>query len=149
GPDSFIAAAERFRLAVRIDREVVRKTIAQLEAHPDLGDRIALCTMNLSAGALLDEGFVDFVAGYVQDSNFPPEKLCFEITETSAMRDPTRAQRAIDEMRALGIRFALDDFGTGFCSFGHLRALDVDFIKIDGSFVQDMCSSAMSFEVVS
>src|SRR5690606_24704660 len=79
---------------------------------------------------------------------FPPGKLCFEITETSAMRDPARAQRAIDEMRALGLRFALDDFGTGFCSFGHLRALDVDFIKIDGSFVQDMCVSKLSAEVV-
>ena len=149
GPDSFIGAAERFRMAVRIDREVVRKTISHLEAHPGIADRVALCTMNLSAGALLDEGFVDFVAGYVQDSGFPTSKLCFEITETSAMRDPTRAQRAIDDMRALGMRFALDDFGTGFCSFGHLRSLDVDFIKIDGSFVQDMCSSAMSFEVVS
>ena len=149
GPDSFIAAAERFRMAVRIDREVVRKTLGHLEAIPGIADRIALCTMNLSAGALLDDGFVDFVAGHVQDSSFPTGKLCFEITETSAMRDPTRAQRAIDDMRALGIRFALDDFGTGFCSFGHLRALDVDFIKIDGSFVQDMCVSAMSFEVVS
>nr|MDQ2702604.1 GGDEF domain-containing phosphodiesterase [Pseudomonadota bacterium] len=148
GPDSFIAAAERFRMAVRIDREVVRKAMAQLESQPGIADRVALCTMNLSAGALLDEGFVDFVAGYVQDSNFPTDKLCFEITETSAMRDPVRAQRAIDEMRALGIRFALDDFGTGFCSFGHLRSLDVDFIKIDGSFVQDMCISAMSAEVV-
>jgi EAL domain-containing protein (putative c-di-GMP-specific phosphodiesterase class I) len=63
--------------------------------------------------------------------------------------NPARAQRVIDELRALGCRFALDDFGTGFCSFGHLRALDVDFIKVDGSFVQDMCSSDLSAEVVS
>src|SRR3546814_12423419 len=118
GPNSFIAAAGRFRSAVRIDREVGRKAMAQLEGQPGIAERVALCTMNLSAGALLDEGFVDFVAGCVQDSSFPTDKLCFEITETSAMRDPVRAQRAIDAMRALGIRFALEDFGTGSCSFG-------------------------------
>jgi diguanylate cyclase (GGDEF)-like protein len=148
-PAAFIPAAERFRLAVRIDRAVVRMALAQLEAQPDGAAGVALCTINLSAGSLLDEGFVDYVAERLHDSSFPASRLCFEITETSAMRDPARAQRVIDELRALGCRFALDDFGTGFCSFGHLRALDVDFIKIDGSFVQDMCSSDLSAEVVS
>jgi diguanylate cyclase (GGDEF)-like protein len=147
-PDTFIAAAERFRLAVRIDRQVVRMALAQLEAQPEAASAVALCTINLSAGALLDEGFVDFVAERLHTSRFPAARLCFEITETSAMRDPARAQRVIDELRSLGCRFALDDFGTGFCSFSHLRALDVDFIKIDGSFVQDMCSSPLSAEVV-
>jgi diguanylate cyclase (GGDEF)-like protein len=147
-PDTFIAAAERFRLAVRIDRHVVRMALAQLEARPEAAAAVALCTINLSAGALLDEGFVDFVAERLHHSSFPAARLCFEITETSAMRDPPRAQRVIDELRGLGCRFALDDFGTGFCSYGHLRALDVDFIKIDGSFVQDMASSPLSAEVV-
>ena len=147
-PDTFIAAAERFRLAVRIDRQVVLMALAQLEAQPEAAAAVAMCTINLSAGALLDEGFVDFVAERLHNSRFPAARLCFEITETSAMRDPARAQRVIDELRSLGCRFALDDFGTGFCSYGHLRALDVDFIKIDGSFVQDMCSSPLSAEVV-
>lgn len=147
-PDTFIAAAERFRLALRIDREVVRMALAQLDAQPEAAARVALCTINLSAGALLDEAFVDHVAERLHSSRFPASRLCFEITETSAMRDPARAQRAIDELRGLGCRFALDDFGTGFCSYGHLRALDVDFIKIDGSFVQDMARSPLSAEVV-
>lgn len=147
-PDTFIAAAERFRLALRIDRQVVRMALAQLDAQPGAAERVALCTINLSAGALLDEAFVDYVAERLHASRFPASRLCFEITETSAMRDPARAQRAIDELRHLGCRFALDDFGTGFCSYGHLRALDVDFIKIDGSFVQDMARSPLSAEVV-
>jgi EAL domain-containing protein (putative c-di-GMP-specific phosphodiesterase class I) len=147
-PDRFIPAAERYRLAVRIDREVVRMAIAQLEQHPEAAERVAMCAINLSAGTLLDEGFVGFVAERLHRSSFPPSRLCFEITETSAMRDPNRAQRVIDDLRALGCRFALDDFGTGFCSFGHLRALDVDFIKIDGSFVRDMETSPLSAEVV-
>ena len=147
-PDRFIPAAERFRLAVRIDREVVRMALARLEAHREALSTVALCSINLSADAMVDEGFVDFVAERLHRSSFPATRLCFEITETSAMRDPSRAQRVIDDLRGLGCRFALDDFGTGFCSFGHLRALDVDFIKIDGSFVRDMETSPLSAEVV-
>jgi EAL domain-containing protein (putative c-di-GMP-specific phosphodiesterase class I) len=147
-PDRFIAAAERFRLGVRIDREVLRMALAQLDASPVASSSVALCTLNLSAGALMDDGFVDYAGECLHRARFPATRLCFEITETGAMRDPARAQRAIDELRALGCRFALDDFGTGFCSFSHLRALDVDFIKIDGSFVHDMDRSSLSAEVV-
>lgn len=147
-PDRFIAAAERFRLGVRIDREVLRLALAQLDANPEAAAKVVLCTLNLSAGALMDDGFVDYAGECLHRAQFPATRLCFEITETGAMRDPARAQRAIDELRALGCRFALDDFGTGFCSFSHLRALDVDFIKIDGSFVHDMDRSNLSAEVV-
>jgi diguanylate cyclase (GGDEF)-like protein len=147
-PERFIAAAERFRLGVRIDREVLRMALAQLDANPEASAGVALCTLNLSAGALMDDGFVDYAGECLHRAKFPASRLCFEITETGAMRDPARAQRAIDELRALGCRFALDDFGTGFCSFSHLRALDVDYIKIDGSFVHDMDRSGLSAEVV-
>jgi diguanylate cyclase (GGDEF)-like protein len=148
-PERFIAAAERFQLSVRIDREVVRLALERLEAQPFAAASVAMCAINLSAATLTDEGFVGFVSERLHRSAFPAERLCFEITETSAMRDTARAQRVIDDLRSLGCRFALDDFGTGFCSFGHLRALDVDFIKIDGSFVRDMQTSALAAEVVS
>jgi diguanylate cyclase (GGDEF)-like protein len=148
-PDRFIPAAERFQLAVRIDREVVRLALERLESQPTAAGSVAMCAINLSAATLNDEGFVGFVSERLHRSDFPAERLCFEITETSAMRDPARAQRVINDLRSLGCRFALDDFGTGFCSFGHLRALDVDFIKIDGSFVRDMQVSPLSSEIVS
>ena len=148
-PERFIPAAERFQLSVRIDREVVRMALERLESHPLAAASVAMCAINLSAATLTDEGFVGFVSERLHRSDFPAERLCFEITETSAMRDTARAQRVIDELRGLGCRFALDDFGTGFCSFGHLRALDVDYIKIDGSFVRDMHASPLSAEVVS
>ncbi|WP_166206602.1 putative bifunctional diguanylate cyclase/phosphodiesterase [Cognatiluteimonas telluris] len=148
-PDRFIPAAERFQLSVRIDREVVRLALERLESQPIAAGGVAMCAINLSAATLMDEGFVGFVSERLHRSDFPAERLCFEITETSAMRDPARAQRVINELRSLGCRFALDDFGTGFCSFGHLRALDVDFIKIDGSFVRDMQVSPLAAEVVS
>lgn len=147
-PSEFMPAAERFNLVTRIDREVIGLTLAWLEANPVAAASVSTCSINLSGDALIDEGFIGFVAERLRRSSFPGERLCFEVTETSAVRDLARAQRFITEMRALGCRFALDDFGTGFCSFNYLRALDVDYFKIDGSFVRDMDSSPLAEAVV-
>jgi diguanylate cyclase (GGDEF)-like protein len=147
-PDQFMPAAERFRLGVRIDREVFDIALNFFEANPHSAEEVATCSINLSAEALADEDFIRFVAERLRRSSFPASRLCLELTETSAVRDLARAQRFINDMRALGCRFALDDFGTGFCSFNYLRALDVDYFKIDGSFVRDLESSALSMAVI-
>ncbi|WP_158637254.1 putative bifunctional diguanylate cyclase/phosphodiesterase [Arenimonas daejeonensis] len=147
-PAQFMPAAERFHLGARIDREVIGQTLAWLEANPTAAASVSTCCINLSGEALIDEAFFGFVAERLRRSSFPGDRLCFEVTETSAVRDLARAQRFITEMRGLGCRFALDDFGTGFCSFNYLRALDVDYFKIDGSFVRDMHASPLAEAVV-
>jgi diguanylate cyclase (GGDEF)-like protein len=147
-PDHFMPAAERFRLMVPIDRMVVGMALDWLEGHPADAASVTTCSINLSGEALVDEAFIGFVAERLRRSSFPSERLCFEITETSAVRDLGRAQRFIDQLRALGCRFALDDFGTGFCSFSYLRSLDVDYFKIDGSFVREMDTSPLAAAVV-
>jgi diguanylate cyclase (GGDEF)-like protein len=147
-PDHFMPAAERFRLMVPIDRMVVGMALDWLEAHPVEAAGVSNCAINLSGEALVDEAFIGFVAERLRRSSFPSERLCFEITETSAVRDLGRAQRFIDQLRAIGCRFALDDFGTGFCSFSYLRSLDVDYFKIDGSFVREMDTSPLAAAVV-
>lgn len=147
-PAEFIAAAERFRLGPRLDRFVVDATLAWLEAHPDAAARTRSCGINLSGTTLVDDDFADYLAARLRRSPVPPGRICFEITETSVIRDRARAQRFIQRMRALGCRFALDDFGTGFCSFGYLRDLDVDLLKIDGSFIHDLDESMLSQAVV-
>lgn len=146
-PSQFFSAAGRFRLGVRIDREVIEMALGWLERHADPRD-VDICSINLSAESLVDEGFTAFLGRRLQRTTFPPHKLCLEITETSALRDIPRAQRFIAQMRELGCRFALDDFGTGFCSFGYLRSLDVDYFKIDGSFVRELETSPLSLPIV-
>ena len=146
-PAQFFPAVTRFGLGVRIDREVVELGLGWMERHVDPRE-IDLCCINLSAEALVDEGFIAFLGERLRRTSFPPAKLCLEITETSALRDIARAQRFIGQMRGLGCRFALDDFGTGFCSFGYLRSLDVDYYKIDGSFVRDLGTSPLALPIV-
>jgi len=147
-PDQFMPAAERFRLGLRIDREVVNLALGWLEENPAAAHEVAVCSINLSAEALGDEGFNRFLSDRLRNSSFPASRLCLELTETSAVRDLGRAQRFINDLRALGCRFALDDFGTGFCSFNYLRSLDVEYFKIDGSFVRDLETSPLSMAVI-
>lgn len=147
-PDHFIPAAERFQLGVALDRHVVNLALGWLEARPDAAADVHTCAINLTAASLVDEQFGVFLYHRVRNSKLPAFKVCFEVTETSAVRDLSRAQGLISKMRSLGCAFALDDFGTGFCSFNYLRSLDVDYFKIDGSFVRDLESSSLSMAVI-
>ncbi len=147
-PDHFIPAAERFQLGVALDRHVVNLALGWLEERAAAAETVELCAINLTAASLVDEGFGNFLFNRVRNGRLPPGKLCFEVTETSAVRDLNRAQELISRMRSLGCSFALDDFGTGFCSFNYLRSLDVDYFKIDGSFVRDLESSPLSMAVI-
>ena len=147
-PGHFIPAAERFHLGVQLDRHVIELALGWLESHPEAAADVELCAINLTAASMVDDDFQRFLIERVRRSSLPARKLCFEVTETSAVRDLARAQTLIAQMRALGCAFALDDFGTGFCSFNYLRSLDVDFFKIDGSFVRDLEHSQLSTAVV-
>jgi diguanylate cyclase (GGDEF)-like protein len=147
-PGPFVAAAERFNLGVRLDRYVVEHTLRWLEQHPAAAQQVELCSINLTASSATDESFLRFLQQRLAASTVPPSKLCFELTETGAVRDIARAQRFIAAVRGLGCRFALDDFGSGFCSFAYLKSLDVDFFKIDGGFVREVHQSPLALAIV-
>ena len=147
-PAELIAAAERYRLGPRLDRYVLDATLGWMTRHPEQAAAISQCSINIGGTTLVDEDFGDYFAARLRRSPLRPEQVCLEITETSVVRDMTRARRFIGRMRDLGCRFALDDFGTGFCSFAYLRDLDVDYLKIDGSFVRDLDNAGLSEAVV-
>ena len=148
-PGLFLPAAERYHLMPAIDRWVVGKTIETLETSVIFGwCPHMVISINLSGQTLSDQGFVDYLHGVLDDSVIPAANLCFEITETTAISDLTQAKRFMAAFKERGLQFSLDDFGTGLSSFAYLKDLDVDFLKIDGSFVKDICTDPIAETMV-
>ena len=147
-PGAFLPAAERYGLVPLIDRWVVTEAISHFHQLHASGRPPGRCAINLSASTLEDDSLVDHVLDLIDRHGVPPSRLCFEITETEAVRNLARAVRFIERLRAVGCQVALDDFGAGMSSFGYLKNLPVDVIKIDGSFIRDLDGDPMSRSIV-
>ena len=149
-PGDFIPAAERYNLMPLIDRWVVQHALAAYRTLIDRGSPLAEggFSINLSGPSILDEDLVDIIIRQVREQGLDPDCFCFEITETAAIQNLSSAIRFMKKLKDVGFSFALDDFGSGFSSFGYLKNLPVDYLKIDGSFVQSIDESLVSYAMV-
>lgn len=147
-PGEFLPAAENYHLAPRIDRWVVSHTLAWLQRNPQQVRDLSLCSINLSGLSLSDEALLADIRELLEKSEVPAAKICFEVTETAAIRHLDAAVYFMQSLKQLGVRFSLDDFGTGLSSFAYLRTLPVDFLKIDGLFVRQIDRNIIDWTMV-
>jgi PAS domain S-box-containing protein len=147
-PGSFLPALGRHGLSVRLDRWVIDRALRWLHENRTVLDDIGMCTINLSGDSVGHPEIRDLVMRLIRELGLPGEKLCFEVTETAAVAGFAEARRFMLALRERGCRFAIDDFGSGVSSFGYLKHLPVDFLKIDGSFVRRVADGGLDSVLV-
>lgn len=137
-PMAFIPAAERYDIMVLLDQQVVEQSFQFLTQQSTENDIALVLSINISGQSLCEDQFLNFIMQKMYENAISGEQIIFEITETAAVRNLSRAIEFINTLKTRGCRFALDDFGSGLSSFSYLKNLPVDFLKIDGSFVRDI-----------
>jgi Amt family ammonium transporter len=146
-PSEFIPAAERYNVMSVIDRWVVLQAVGLLRERQQRGAALPQLAVNLSGTSLNEESFLDFLLQNVGDAQIAGA-LCFEITETAAVTNLTDAIHFMRELQARGCKFALDDFGSGISSFLYLKTLPVDFLKIEGQFINQIADDPVDRSMV-
>ncbi|MBP0974122.1 MAG: EAL domain-containing protein [Oscillospiraceae bacterium] len=140
-PMQFIHVLEQDPLFPELGRWILRTAMEDgkqiLMRHPNF-----VMNVNLSYAQLETNTFVDDVLSALEETNYPPQNLCLEITERCRLLDMDLLKRVFKVLHDKGIRLALDDFGTGYSSMGILRELEVDVVKIDREYVKDVITSS-------
>ena len=147
-PNDFLPAAEHFHLSPKIDQWVIGNTIDWMARNPEQTERLEKCSINLSGLSFGEPGMIEFIINEFESSGVSPEKVSFEVTETAAMANLEEAMQFMTTLKKKGFHFALDDFGTGLSSFAYLKALPVDYLKIDGVFVRQIDRNVVDWTMV-
>ncbi|WNO08401.1 EAL domain-containing protein [Teredinibacter sp. KSP-S5-2] len=134
GPHLFIPALENTGEMNLLDRKIIDVAISTLRSEPKLGH----VAINLSAQAFKDEDLVPYIITCLKEYQVDPKRITFELTESDSLFNLNVTRSVIERLHELGCCFSVDDFGSGFSSFSYLKQLPADYIKIDGSFIQNM-----------
>ncbi|MCK4705596.1 MAG: EAL domain-containing protein [Gammaproteobacteria bacterium] len=148
-PMAFIPAAERYNLMQDIDHWVIRSSFAQIHklSHDGSTDNVVF-NINLSGASLGQENLPLYIRSQLDEYDISAGSICFEITETAAISNFDQAMQLIKNLREIGFLFALDDFGSGLSSFGYLKNMPVDFLKIDGQLIEGIESDPIAYGMV-
>lgn len=147
-PYDFVVAAERWKRISEIDRWQVSSVFDWIRRHRPRFDAMGGFSINLSGQSINSLDFLDFLQEELAGADWPLGKITFEVTETAAIGEFGQAEKFIRQIRRHGCKFSLDDFGSGSSSYGYLKNLRVDYLKIDGSFVKDLATSAIDYAMV-
>lgn len=147
-PGEFIHLAEESGLIIPVGNWVMRVACLQNQAWQAAGLEPMRLSVNFSARQFQQATFVANVAQTLKETGLDPCWLELELTESSIMKDQEEAVEKLHELRRMGIRIAIDDFGTGYSSLSYLRSFPIDTLKIDKSFVQDICSDPQDAAIV-
>ncbi len=147
-PRDFIQSAERNNEMHEVDMWVIRNALAWMAKHRSKVDAVGGYSINLSGLTLGDDSLLRYVLERLTESQVPPAKVIFEVTESAAIDTLSVAVNFINTLKEYGCRFALDDFGTGDASFAYLKTLPIDFVKIDGSIVVDIVDNPKDLALV-
>jgi diguanylate cyclase (GGDEF)-like protein/PAS domain S-box-containing protein len=139
-PGFFLPGAERYGLISELDQWVLRSALRQIRMGLNFNKTLqgAVFAINLSGDSLASEEFLDFAMQQVKDSGIPTNMLCFEVTESVAVRNMKQAVFFVESLKKLGCKFSLDDFGSGYASFNYLKSFPVNYLKIDGGFIKNI-----------
>lgn len=135
----FIPIAEETGLITQMDQNIFKYAVMQTERWLAKGFNFNSIAINLSPRHFQEDKLLDWVDGFIENASIPAEKLELEITEVALIESPERAIRVMEQLRDRGIHLTIDDFGTGFSALNYLRRFPVDALKIDVTFIRDMC----------
>jgi diguanylate cyclase (GGDEF)-like protein/PAS domain S-box-containing protein len=142
-PGLFLPIAERYHIAPRIDKWVICEIFSWLKMNQNNLSHVENLSINLSGQSLSDRNFFNYVIDLIELNAIDCSKICFEITETAAITNIVEARRFIERLKLRGVKFSLDDFGSGVSSFGYLKSLNVNYLKIDGQFVRGIVNDSI------
>jgi len=147
-PAEFVQAAERFRLMASVDRWVVQTTLTALSRNAFQLARDRSVAINISGQTLGDPQFLEFVVECFDGTGVAPAQVCFEIAESAVINNLEHARRFIGVLHGMGCKFTIDDFGSGVGSFSSLKTLELDYLKLDGSFIRNLAADSVSQTMV-
>ncbi|WP_368541643.1 EAL domain-containing protein [Enterobacter soli] len=146
-PDDFLPVAQEFGLSSRLDLWVLERTLRFLAEHRDRlpAQRFAI---NLAPSTVCRAQLPLEVSRLLAKYAVEAWQLVFEITESSSFGNSATAAQTLRQLQQMGVRIAIDDFGTGYASYARLKSVDADILKIDGSFIRNIVSNSLDYQIV-